>query len=582
MSSNWWTKALIAIAFMVTSGIVLTVAFAPVDRDHPEEWPTWYSLLHELVDARIVPGLDLQGGVHVQYRVDVDAAIHDKMVNYASEIRKTIRTEHPGLKADVRADLVSPFILIKTESGSADNLVADKVLRAMNLRPVRVSSTETRLELDSGYIESVRKDSVAQAIETISRRVDAMGLTEPSIQAQGANDITIQIPGVSEGRINELLDLIETTAQLEFGLLSERDATWWTSGYKAPEGFEDLGTDGGYPFSEKLDDLRNAMAHVIPPDETIIRFQEVTTYNASSKKSEAIGYRARLMNERIYLTGDAIATADPATDQQTGQPIVSMSFDRAGARSMGQLTGENLKKSMVVVLDDVIVSIATIQGRITSHGQITMGSGGNFDESYAEAQRISMALRNGSLVAPIEKQFDSRVGPTLGQEAVQKGQLSLIVAFILVSLVIFWRYHLSGVLATTAMALNLVFLFAILALFNATLTLPGIAGLILTLGMAVDANVIIYERIREELRENRTPETAIRLGYEKAWSAILDGNLTTLLTAAVLYHFGTGPVRGFAVTLGIGIVCSMYTAIVLTRLVFELVLTKRQPNSISI
>lgn len=582
MSGSWWTRTAIVIACFVTSAIVLIVAFTPVDRDRPDNWPGWYSLLDDLVDAHITPGLDLQGGLHVQYRVDVDTAIHDKLVNYAADIRRTIREENPDLKVSVRADVDAPALRVIVESGEARGLVSNRDLTAMSLRPVSLSRTELRLDLDSTYIQSMSQDAIAQAIETISRRIDAMGLTEPSIQAHGDRDIIIQIPGVNQKRIDELLNLIETTAQLEFGLLSSRDASWWQTGYQAPEDFPSVVMSDGFPFTEKLQDLRDAMAHVIPPDGTVIRYQEVTTYDAATRKSKVVGYHARLMNERVYLTGDAITSADPAIDQQTNQPIVSMSFDRLGARSMGDLTGNNLGGAMVVVLDDVIVSIATIQGRITSNGQITMGSVGSYDESYAEAQRISMALRNGSLVAPIEKQFDTRVGPSLGKEAIDAGRISMIVAFLLISVIIIARYRASGVLATFAIMSNLAFLFAILALFNATLTLPGIAGITLTLGMAVDANVIIFERIREELRDGHVPAIAVRVGYEKAWSAIADGNITTILTAAVLYHFGTGPVRGFAVTLGIGVACSMFSAIVITRLVFEFIIAKRNPQALSI
>ena len=582
MSGSWWTRTAIVIAAVVTSVLVLIVAFTPVDRDNRDEWPAWYSVLSGLVDARITPGLDLQGGLHVQYQVDVDAAIHDKLVNFASDIRGSIREKHPDVRARVRAEDGAPSIRVEVDSGDARSLLSDDDLRAMNLAPVRISQGVVRLDLDSNYIESMRKDSVAQAMDTIGRRIDAMGLTEPSIQARGNQDIIIQIPGVDETRIEELLLLIETTAQLEFGLLSPLDQTWWRTSYQPPAGFENLSSDEGYPASTELEELREAMRQITPPEGAVIRYEEITSYDPSSKSSKATGYRARLMNERVYLTGDSVASADPAIDPQMNQPIVSMTFDRAGANAMGDLTGNNLGSAMVVVLDDIIVSIATIQGRITSRGQITMGSGGTFDESYAEVQRISMALRNGALVAPIEKQFDTRVGPSLGAEAVKAGKLSMIVAFAFVSLIIILRYRASGMLANMAMVLNLIFLFAILALFQATVTLPGIAGITLTLGFAVDANVIIFERIREELRAGRSPREAVTLGYEKAFSAIADSNITTVLTAAILYHFGTGPIRGFAITLGIGVACSMFSAIVITRLFYEFILTKRNPKTLSI
>jgi len=582
MSGSWWTRTAIVIAAVVTSVLVLIVAFTPVDRDNRDEWPAWYSVLSGLVDARITPGLDLQGSLHVQYQVDVDAAIHDKLVNFASDIRGSIREKHPDVRARVRAEDGAPSIRVEVDSGDARSLLSDDDLRAMNLAPVRISQEMVRLDLDSNYIESMRKDSVAQAMDTIGRRIDAMGLTEPSIQARGNQDIIIQIPGVDETRIEELLLLIETTAQLEFGLLSPLDQTWWRTSYQPPAGFENLRSDEGYPASTELEELREAMRQITPPEGAVIRYEEITSYDPSSKSSKATGYRARLMNERVYLTGDSVASADPAIDPQMNQPIVSMTFDRAGANAMGDLTGNNLGSAMVVVLDDIIVSIATIQGRITSRGQITMGSGGTFDESYAEVQRISMALRNGALVAPIEKQFDTRVGPSLGAEAVKAGKLSMIVAFAFVALIMILRYRASGMLANMAMVLNLIFLFAILALFQATVTLPGIAGITLTLGFAVDANVIIFERIREELRAGRSPREAVTLGYEKAFSAIADSNITTVLTAAILYHFGTGPIRGFAITLGIGVACSMFSAIVITRLFYEFILTKRNPKTLSI
>lgn len=582
MSGSWWTRTAIVIATIVTSVLVLIVALTPVDRDKPEQWPTWYSVLSGLVDARITPGLDLQGGLHVQYQVDVDAAIRDKLVNYASDIRRTIRDQHPDAQVRVRVEDGAPSIRVEAESGDARALLNDADVRAMNLAPVRVSSSVVRLDLDSNYIQTMTKDAVAQAMETISRRIDAMGLTEPSIQARGTQDIIIQIPGVDETRIEELLELIETTAQLEFGLLSSLDQTWWRTGYQAPEGFESLGLDEGYPASEDLEVLREAMRQVTPPEGAVIRYEEVTTYDPATRSSRATGYRARLMDERIYLTGDAVTSADPAIDPQMNQPIVSMTFDRTGAAAMGELTGNNISRAMVVVLDDIIVSIATIQGRITSRGQITMGSAGSHDERNAEVRRISMALRNGALVAPIEKQFDTRIGPSLGEEAVRAGTLSMVVAFVLVGLCMVFRYRASGMLANFALVLNMVFLMAILALFQATITLPGIAGMTLTLAFAVDANVIIFERIRDELREGRTAREAVTLGYEKAFSAIADSNITTVLTAAILYHFGTGPIRGFAITLGIGVMCSMFSAIVITRLVFELLLTKRNPQTLSI
>lgn len=582
MSGSWWTRTVIVLTSILISALILVVAFTPVDRNDRASWPTWYEFLADLVDAQITPGLDLQGGLHVQYQVDVDSAIHDKLVNYAEDLRRTVRENHPSAVVRIRAVDGAASIRVETDSGSARALLNDDDLRAMNLIAVREAENRVRLDLDSTYIETMRKDAVGQAIDTIERRINDMGLTEPSIQARGSQDIIIQLPGVDENRIEELLELVETTAQLEFRLLSQLDQTWWRVGFTPPTGIDGIRYDEGYPAATELAVLKEAMALVRAPEGAVIGYEEVTAYDPATRAAKPAGYRARLMDERVYLTGDAVASADPAVDPQFNQPIVSMTFDRSGAAAMGELTGNNIGRGMVVVLDSIIVSIATINGRITSRGQITMGSGGNYDETYAEVQRICMALRNGALSAPIEKQFDTRIGPSLGREAVTAGRNSMMVAFLLVAVMMLARYRASGMLANLAMALNLMFLFAILAAFKATLTLPGIAGITLTLGMAVDANVIIFERIREEISNGRTPRSAVELGYEKAFSAIFDGNITTALTGIVLYQFGSGPVRGFALTLMIGIICSMFSAIVITRLVFELVLAKRDVKTLSI
>lgn len=581
MSSSWWTKTVLTITVILVSVLILVVAFTPVDRNDRSTWPAWYERLSGIIDAQITPGLDLQGGLHVQYKVDVDSAIHDKLVNYASDIRRTIREAHPGVAVQVHALDGVPSIIVETQSGDARGLLNDADLRSLNLSPVRESTTRVRLDLDSSYIESVRKDSVAQAIQTIERRVDDLGLTEPSIQARGSSDIIVQLPGVDEARIESLLKLIETTALLEFRLLSTADATFWRTGYVPPQ-LPGLTFSEGYPEATDLAVLRQAMAQVKLPEGTVVGFEEVTQYDPVSRAQRASGYRARLMDERVWLTGDSVASADPAVDPQFNRPIVSMTFDRSGARAMGDMTGNNIGSMMTVVLDDIIVSIATIQGRISDRGQITMGSSGSFDETYAEVERVCMALRNGALVAPISKQFETRIGPSLGREAVRSGVMALAIAYLLVSLIILYRYRLSGTLAIFAMIVNLGFTLAVLAYFNATMTLPGIAGLTLSMAMAVDANVIINERIREELRDGRSVATAVSLGYDKAFTAIFDGNVTTLLVGVVLYQFGSGPVRGFALTLMIGVLISMFTAIVMTKLAYDYLITKRDIQTLSI
>lgn len=584
MSSSWWTRLIIVVTAVAIAATVLTVAFAPYDRDAPESWPGWYDFLYGMTPAQITPGLDLQGGLHLQYQVDVVSAIEDKLEGFAEDLRNEIRENHPD--ADVTVTIDHDAHSIRFESAGDVNpgsLISDDSIEAMNLVPAREAGGAYRLSLDSDYIEQMKNDAVGTTVETISRRIDDMGLAEPSIQPRGKSDIIIQLPGLSEARFDEVKSIIETTAQLEFRLMSPQDQSFWQTQYSVPAEFAgQVAIIGGYPQAESLTVLRDAMLSASNPQGTEVGYEEITEYDAATREQVPIAYRARLMKSTVYLTGDTVASAQPARDGQSNKPVVSMTFDREGAQAMGRMTGDNLGELMVIVLDDIIVSVATIQGRITSRGQITMGRGGNDEVMYSEANHISVALRNGALVAPIEKQFETHVGPTLGKESIQKGELSLLVAMLAVIIFVLVYYKLSGIIANIALILNVAFIFAILAAFKATLTLPGLAGITLTIGMAVDANVIVFERIKEELALGRNPRAAVNAGYAKAFSAIIDANLTSGIAALVLYQFGSGPVRGFALTLLIGIICSVFTALVVTKLIFDFFIEKKRIKRLSI
>jgi preprotein translocase subunit SecD len=560
----------------------LTVAFAPYDRDHRDSWPEWYDFLYRMIPAEITPGLDLQGGLHLQYQVDVEAAIDDKIEGYAEDIKNEIREQDADAEVDVSVLDSGHAIRVASETANPRDFVDDEMIEAMNLVPSREAGGALRLSLDSDYVERMKDEAVGQTVDTISRRINDMGLAEPSIQPRGGSDIIIQLPGLSETRFDEVKSIIETTAQLEFRLMSPQDRQFWQTISIPQEYQQEVSMVGGFPQAESLTTLKQALSGVDIPEGTEVGYEEITEYDPSTREQVPVAYRARLMRSTVYLTGDTVASAQPARDAQSNQPVVSMTFDREGARAMGRMTGEHLDELMVIVLDDIIVSVATIQGRITSRGQITMGRGGNDEVMYSEASHIAVALRNGALVAPIEKQFETHVGPTLGKESIEKGELSLAIAFLGVVIFVLFFYKLSGLVANTALFLNLAFIFAILAAFNATLTLPGLAGVTLTIGMAVDANVIIFERIKEELALGRNARAAINAGYEKAFSAIVDANLTSGIAALVLYQFGSGPVRGFALTLIIGIICSVFTALVATRLIFDYFVEKVRIQKLSI
>jgi preprotein translocase subunit SecD len=294
-------------------------------------------------------------------------------------------------------------------------------------------------------------------------------------------------------------------------------------------------------------------------------------------------YRAMLLKAEVPLTGEYITDARVMPDPQTSQPFVSLTLDGQGAKLFGDLTAANVGKSMAIVLDDVIASAPRINDRIPGgRVSITMGGGANFQAVSGEAQDLAIVLRNGALPAPIEKQFETQVGPSLGAESIKAGSLALILSFLLVGAYMVWLYRVSGVVATVVVMLIVLFILATMAGLNATLTLPGIAGITLTIGQAVDANVLIYERIKEELSAGKSVQASVTAGFDRAMSAIVDGNITTAIVGVVMLQYGSGPIKGFAVTLLIGIAATLYAAVSISKLYFEYLIERRRVTSLSI
>lgn len=584
MPGSWWTKiGLVALAAMLSVLLLIPTVYQKQVPEDPEEWPGWYTQLWDAFGgAHITLGLDLQGGLHLQYQVDVDQAISDKVDQYVDQIRESIQDDHPDASFTVERIEGATAIRVTAEGSNPRDLLDDDLLMLMNLVVQPQGGGTLRLDIDPEFVDQTRTYAVEQAIETIRKRIDAYGVAEPSISRRGDTDIIVQLPGLNESEFDRVKDTIAQTAQLTFQMVSPQSSSFLPSVSLPPTIGETTVSPGSVPIVDDLPALREAYAQVETPAGTEVVFLEQTRVNPDTQQFERQGYSALLVERQTRLTGDYVANARAATDPQTGRPVVSLEFDPQGARIFGDLTTENVDRQMAIILDGVAASAPNINEPILGgRAQITMG-GGSYNESLLAAENLVIVLRNGALPAPIEKQFETQVGPSLGADSIRSGALSLAVAFSLVVIFVLFYYRGGGFIANTALLLNVVFILAMLALLRATLTLPGIAGITLTIGMAVDANVIIFERIKEELHLGKQARAAVAAGYEKALSAVLDANITTFIAGVVLLQVGSGPVRGFAVTLLIGILSSLFTALFVTRLLFDYLLDGRKVTRLSI
>ncbi|ABK45702.1 protein-export membrane protein SecD [Magnetococcus marinus MC-1] len=482
-------------------------------------------------------GLDLQGGLYLLYDVKVEEAIKqagNNMVDSARNLLRKERQRYRGIE-QVGADQV---VIRLTPNSDTERMLS--VLKD-ELRESKVEhfQPEAQIRLTLGEAEKVeiRKFAVDQAIEIIRNRIDAFGVSEPSIQKQGERRIIVQLPGIKNP--DRAKGLIGRTARLDFKLVNEKG------------------------------DLNRALEGQVPADSELM--YEERSANQGGKSAYPL-----LVFKRTILSGQHIQNAQ-TTFNEYNEPIVSVKFDAVGGRKFSQITGEHIKERLAIVLDGKVQSAPVIQDKIAG-GRATIS--GSFTRE--EAHDLAIVLRAGALPAPLVILEERTVGPTLGADSVAQGLNSVLIGGVLVVLFMVLYYKGFGMLANLAVVLNVTILVSLLALMQATLTLPGIAGAVLLLGMAVDANVLIFERIREELRLGKSPLAAIDHGYSKAFSTILDANITTLITAVILYQFGTGPVRGFAVTLSVGLLASMFTAIFVTRVVLAEVVKNRRLKTLSI
>ncbi len=508
--------------------------------------PGWLQALNA---APMYLGLDLRGGVHFLMEVDMDSAILRQEEVLVSDMRSHLRAEKIRYLGITRS---AEGIEIKFRD--LDNLENGRSSLKSEFRDLDYSTDEDGLrvtaKLTEVAIRNEKRAAIQQNVTTLRNRVNELGVAEPVIQQQGDSRIVVQLPGVQDtARAKEILG---ATATLEFRLAYGNYNDW-----------QEAERSGRVPLNAKLYHERNG--------------------------------DPVLLKRRVIVTGDQINDAASTIDSQSGSPAVSIRLDGKGAKKMGETTRENIKKPMAVVFienkvetkevdgktvkvrtrTEEVINVATIQGQFSKNFQITgLGS--------SEARDLALLLRAGALKAPVEIVEERTVGPSLGKDNIEQGFNSVMIGLVLVMVFMAVYYRAFGLMADVALTVNLIMIMAVLSLMQATLTLPGIAGIVLTVGMAVDANVLIFERIREELRIGNSPQASIHAGFAKAVSTIVDANITTLIAAIVLFSFGTGPIKGFAVTLSIGILTSMFTAIMGTRALANLVYGGRDVKKLSI
>lgn len=497
-------------------------------------WALLYSLVNllpadsgvgKLVSQRLALGLDLKGGSYLLLEVDVKTYLKDQLANTMDDVRGALRKEKIGYQnLSVKEDGIR-FRLRE----QADAKRISEVVRGVS-RDLEVEEKDGEVEISLAplYVKDLERKVVDQSIEIVRRRIDQTGTREPIIQRQGDDRILLQVPGLEN--TDTLKRLLGTTAKMTFHLMDEQE-----------------------PFPKT--------AVPVGPDDMVLQGERDGYYH---------------IKKQVMLSGDMLVDSQAGFDQMQ-RPVVNFRFNNMGARKFGEITKENTGKPFAIVLDKHVITAPRINEPILG------GSGmisGNF--TTESANELALLLRAGALPAPLKVVEERTIGPSLGQDSIDSGKKATLLGAAMVMGVMILCYALFGLIADIALFVNILLIFACLTLFGATLTMPGIAGIVLTFGMSVDANVLIFERIREEIRNGKSPLAAVDHGFQRAYSTIVDTNLTGLISALLLYSFGSGPIKGFAVTLSIGIITSMFSAIMLTRLIIVMWMRKFKPKTLRI
>ncbi len=514
-----------AVILVCAGSILFAVPNLFTQKSLESTYPSW------LPSQQINLGLDLQGGSHLLLEVQVEQVISERIESLVDDTRIGLRGKrigYRGLKSDGKTVV---FRLIKLE----DIEVAKDVLSDYK-DEIWLEVTDTgqfTISLSDEAVEEQKRSALNQSIEIIRRRIDETGVSEPTIQRQGDDRILVQLPGIDDPE--RLKRLLGKTAKLSFHLVDQTVADTDLVRGKLPPGTMKL------PSDDEVDDVGNPRMYPI--------------------------------RKRIMVDGDSLVDSQPTF--QDNQPVVSFRFDASGSKKFGRVTQKNVGKPFAIVLDGKVISAPVIREAILGGSGVISGS-----FNVQTAKDLALLLRAGALPAPMKILEERTVGPDLGADSVEAGKLACLIGLAAVIIFMFLYYGLFGLVADLALTLNLIIILGVLSLLQATLTLPGIAGIVLTIGMAVDANGLIFERIREEVKSGRSPISAMEAGYKRAFKTIIDSNLTTLIAAVVLYLFGSGPVQGFAVTLGIGILTSMFTAMLLSRYILIWWLKSQRPKVI--
>jgi protein-export membrane protein SecD len=530
-----WTRLVTLLILLSGILIALPNAFSPELRARMPQF---------LPSSAVNLGLDLQGGSYLLLGVDFDQVTRDRAETLVGDIRAAFRKAHiPLTDLNTHGDTVSVRVTDAARLDEARTLLAS-VNPAMTSSVLSVGGKQYEmtegaagtftLRMTDGYKALTRQQVMDQSVEVVRRRIDELGTREPDISRSGDDRIIVQVPGLQDP--TQLKNILGKTAKMSFQLVDEQ---------------------------------ANPMATVAPIGDEILPVLDDKNKNLPPRKV--------VVQRRIMVAGDRLTDASQGFDQQTGAPIVNFRFDSVGARQFGDVTKEHVGHRFAIVLDKQVISDPVIQS-------VILGGSGYITSNFTPqaANDMAILLRAGALPAPLKPLEERSVGAELGADSIKAGRYSAIAGLVMVGLFMVLRYGLFGLFADVALVLNVVLLLAALTAFGATLTLPGIAGIVLTMGMAVDANVLIYERIREEQRNGRTMLAAIDTGFRRAMATIIDANMTHLIASLILFQLGTGPIKGFAITLGVGIITSFFTAVMVTRLIVITWLNTARPRKLTI
>lgn len=551
-------------------GVVIAIVWVlPNVINFENRW--WFS------KSKLNYGLDIQGGLHLVMGVDVDGVVSESVQRLATSLKAEFDkegitgTEVKGTKA-AQGELEVTYTGVDNKA-KIEKLLGDRY--STQLQEMGTTDNSISLRYFDTYLNDYKNRVIQQAIETIRNRIDEFGVAEPSISQQGANRILVQLPGMADAE--KAKQLINTTAKLDFMIVSTE---------KSPQEIQALVAAaekaGNYSlatlkYSEYVNRLNQDLKGKLP-EKTVVYFEKST----NAVKLEA-GAMPVLLRTDTDLGGGSLDDAFVGYDQY-GSPQVSLHFNSAGSTKFADLTGANVNRQMAIVLDKVVKSAPNIKDRIAGGSAVITLGGAGKDRQHVmdEAKMISTSLRAGALPAALEQLEERRVGPSLGSDSIRNAKMASYLGAALIVIFVLLYYRLMGVVSVVALGINILSLFALLTSFGATLTLPGVAAIALTVGFAVDANVLINERIREEIRLGHSIRTAIQEGYKHAMSAILDANITTAATAFVLLYFGTGPVKGFAVNLLIGVVTTLFANVFVSKVIVDIMVHKFGFKKISV